>query len=291
MSQPQVTALDEIENLPGKATHILNKDVRHPELGIVGMGTALRKTGTNTYELRGGKGRGKMIKVGPEHTKSINLEEGDASAPKTAREKDLAAAAEPHDKITHKDVLVKRGAIKEEELDEAMTNMPPINPKDPTAVRIYHRDKKTGKEHATDLFSSQSAAQHERELKRGGHKVVARALMYGQKEGDRVPVKEETSLKEGLISYADFMDKVYMHRKAGNDVVDHKYDAKKQTASYTVVDREGQGRKVTHTNTGTKVHDLGPMSGTDDESEKTVQNQPEKRGRGRPRGSKSGARH
>jgi hypothetical protein len=37
------------------------------------------------------------------------------TVPKTKKEKDLAAAAYPHDKITHKDVLVKRGVVKEDE--------------------------------------------------------------------------------------------------------------------------------------------------------------------------------
>ena len=41
--------------------------------------------------------------------------ESDAhTIPKTAKEKDLAAAAFPKDKITHKDVLVKRGVVKAE---------------------------------------------------------------------------------------------------------------------------------------------------------------------------------
>lgn len=38
--------------------------------------------------------------------------------PDTAKEKDLAAAAEPKDKITHKDVLVKRGVLTKEGWDE-----------------------------------------------------------------------------------------------------------------------------------------------------------------------------
>jgi hypothetical protein len=44
--------------------------------------------------------------------------EAEHTVPKSAKEKDLAAAAYPHDKITHKDVLVKRGVVKEKELVE-----------------------------------------------------------------------------------------------------------------------------------------------------------------------------
>ncbi len=40
------------------------------------------------------------------------------TAPKTPREKDLAAKAEPKDKITHKDVLVARGVVTKEEKEE-----------------------------------------------------------------------------------------------------------------------------------------------------------------------------
>lgn len=133
------------------------------------------------------------------------VEEGKQhTVPKTEREKDLAAAAEPKGKITHKDVLVKRGVL----------------------------------------------------------------------------------AKEAMISYSDFMDKLSAHRKAGNKIVDDKYTEKK--ATYTTIDKEGVGKKITHTPTGSKQEHLGNMKGDDDQAEvKTT----EKRGRGRPAGSKSGARH
>ena len=49
----------------------------------------------------------KSMKEGKEHT-----------VPKTEKEKKLAALAHPKDKITHKDVLVGRGVVKEEDLEE-----------------------------------------------------------------------------------------------------------------------------------------------------------------------------
>lgn len=91
-----------------------------------------------------------------------------------------------------------------------------------------------------------------------------------------------------MISYMDFMDKIKAHRAAGTKVTDHKYDDKK--ASYTTVDAEGNGRKVTHTPTGQKVEHLGKVEGDDDEAD-TTQQTPEKRGRGRPRGAKSGGKY
>lgn len=94
---------------------------------------------------------------------------------------------------------------------------------------------------------------------------------------------EENNLEEGMISYSQFMDKIAMHRKMGNKVIDHKYSDKQ--AHYTTVDSEGIARKVTHTDRGSKVENLGQHSGDDDKAAPT---QTAKRGRGRPAGSKSG---
>lgn len=66
------------ENLPGKATHILNKDVRHLDHGIVANGTVLRKTGEDTYEIRAGRAKGKIAKIGKDHVNK--LEEGHVPA-------------------------------------------------------------------------------------------------------------------------------------------------------------------------------------------------------------------
>ena len=52
----------------------------------------------------------KSMKEGKEHT-----------IPKTEKEKKLAALAHPKDKITHKDILVGRGVVKEDDLDEKIT--------------------------------------------------------------------------------------------------------------------------------------------------------------------------
>lgn len=42
------------------------------------------------------------------------IDEAEGTTPKTPREKALAAKADPKDKITHKDVMVARGAVKED---------------------------------------------------------------------------------------------------------------------------------------------------------------------------------
>ncbi len=106
-------------------------------------------------------------------------------------------------------------------------------------------------------------------------------------EVDGKTMKEEVELDEAMLSYSDFQDKINMHRKAGNKVVNDKYTDKK--ATYTTIDQDGMGRKVIHTPDGTKQEHLGSMKGEDDKAE-TTDKQTEKRGRGRPSGSKSGAR-
>lgn len=321
------------------------------------------------------------------------------TVPKTEREKDLAAAAEPRDKITHKDVLVKRGVVKEEELEEVeeafQRNMNPHNdlagrgsrtsfnktaagkkrefdrgtellkdkmkftksqggiagPKgklpeeveltqeegNPTGVTIHWKNAKTGKSSWATHFTAKSAAAHEKELKAAGHTITQRKLEYAKEEVEQIDELDKETLKsyvskatdsartmpgygtkdekskktlrhagiakateklakeevqeeqvnEGMISYVDFTDKIYAHRRAGNAVIDHKYTDKK--ASYTVVDKEGTGRKVTHTPSGSKIENLGAVAGYDQDSEK-AEVPTEKRGRGRPKGSTSGAR-
>lgn len=60
------------------------------------------------------------------------LEKKHHTVPKTEKEKDLAALAEPKDKITHKDVLVGRGVLAKEEvestdkLNEVLSKSAPI---------------------------------------------------------------------------------------------------------------------------------------------------------------------
>jgi hypothetical protein len=82
----------------------------------------------------------------------------------------------------------------------------------PTGVKIYHKDAKTGKEHANILFTARSAQEHERDLKKDGHKVTGRSLMYGTKEGQRQSVSEEvmdqyTAAIEGNVDFRDLAEK------------------------------------------------------------------------------------
>lgn len=68
-------ALDEAtENLPGKATHLTNKDVRHPEHGIISGSTTLRHLGGNNYEVRAGRAKGKTISLDKQHVQKLSEE-------------------------------------------------------------------------------------------------------------------------------------------------------------------------------------------------------------------------
>jgi len=68
-------------------------------------------------KMTGGK---TQVELNPETNDKIDEDGKKHTVPKTPKEKKLAALASPKDKITHKDVLVGRGVVKEEEeqLDE-----------------------------------------------------------------------------------------------------------------------------------------------------------------------------
>ena len=136
---------------------------------------------------------------------------------------------------------------------------------------------------AKDTVTDKSGAKHD-EMSRV-RDLARKAMEKQQKKAD--PVKEESDLDEAMISYSDFTDKIAMHRKAGNKVVDDKYTSGK--AHYTTVDADGHGRKVTHTPTGHKVESIGKMQANDDEATEVAPTQ--QRDRGRPSGSKSGGKY
>lgn len=209
------------------------------------------------------------------------LKEGKThTVPKTAKEKDLAALAEPKDKITHADVMVGRGVKKEEvEFEEGFENLP---------GKATHLTKVDVRHPEHGIISGSTTLRH-----LGGNKYEVRA---GRAKGKTVALDdkhvqklsmEEVELDEAMISYSDFQSKIKAHQKAGNQIKDDKYDKKK--ASYTVIDQEGTAKKITHTDSGVSQQHLGSVKRDDDESSETKPT--EKRGRGRPAGSKSGARN
>jgi hypothetical protein len=270
---------------------------------------------------------------------------------------DLAAAAPPYDKITHKDVLVKRGVLKKQgdkhvlAKEEAEDDECEVCGEDPCVcdgegeiaeelkgdlhpaagsilkhIKPEHHSTykpflKKGTfngsyKDRSDVLSAAEKAGHtvseETELDEdftkmdtpmlkkwintrqrnamGGNLSKQRRDQYDQAQAElkkrKTNEEVEQEVAEAMISWTQFKDKIDMHRKAGNKIVDDKYDDKK--ASYTVIDKEGVGKKITHTSTGSKQEHLGNVTGDDKKAEVK---QTEKRGRGRPAGTKSGARH
>lgn len=91
-------ATEGFENLPGKATHILNKDIRHPEHGIVAGSTVLRHTGGDNYEVRAGRAKGKIIGIDKQHVKkldeSVELDEKTLTDAEMKKREEIAKAME-----------------------------------------------------------------------------------------------------------------------------------------------------------------------------------------------------
>lgn len=255
-------------------------------------------------------------------------EEKPHTIPKTAKEKDLAALAEPKDKITHADVMVGRGVKKEEsELEEesmfglyrkggsvgeidAARKRGALHSQHGVLIST-HNSAEEAKEKAKSRNSSLSAGEkaaykmkyhvkpikEESELEEGrkadeleAAKAEAREKHERETEEKRARVARnmeqprKKSMSEAMISYSDFQSKLDAHKKAGNKIKDDKYD--KNKASYTVIDQDGVGKKITHTPSGTKQDHLGQV-----EKAKETEQSTETRGRGRPAGSKSGARN
>ena len=229
------------------------------------------------------------------------------TVPKTAKEKDLAALAHPKDKITHADVMVGRGVKKEGVMDTLKKVggkvLDTLGHGDDEQMRKDLQKKmgipQTGKpgmakqNEEVELDEAyKDPDQHYAKQTQPMKDAINMHLRKGKSYWDavrasKVHVKErvEADLAEAMISYSDFQAKLDAHKKAGNKIKDDKYD--KNKASYTVIDQDGVGKKITHTPSGTKQDHLGQVEKVKDAETQTT----EKRGRGRPAGSKSGARN
>jgi preprotein translocase subunit YajC len=313
------------ENLPGQRTHIMNKDVRHPEHGIISNGTVLRHTGGSNFEVRAGRAKGKIVNIPKEHVNKLDEEVeqiDELSSDLKSRYKQAASRSMdqaqdfkseldsegvPKKSPVRKDVnriinnrkMGMKRANEDVELDEQQ-----IDELSRGTISSYIKKavgggsgenrnnlvntvrRRTSNAHNpvnTDAERNDSIKQANKDDLHFTNRVtgIRRAT-------DRL-AKEEVELDEAMISYSDFQSKIDAHRKAGNQIKDDKYDKKK--ASYTVVDQEGTAKKITHTDAGVSQQHLGSMK-RDDSDDKSAETKPkETRGRGRPTGSKSGARN
>ena len=110
------------------------------------------------------------------------------TVPKTPKEKKLAALASPKDKITHKDVLVGRGVVKEEDLEEVskatlgsyvkkVAALPPEKVKPSREKGIETASKKLHKE---DVEQIDEVNHREYGAKGKMHPDMARGMKVGQ---------------------------------------------------------------------------------------------------------------
>jgi len=120
----------------------------------------------------------KALKGVAEAAAKIMAETSHGSTPKTDKEKSLAALAHPKDKITHKDVLVGRGVIKKEEVEQL----------DEVG------DTPAGRK-ALGSYVSKAIADKSKDRTKGLRKATSRMYKddyYGKKTNEEVELHEET---------------------------------------------------------------------------------------------------
>ena len=149
-------------------------------------------------KMEGGK---TAVIIDPETDDKIN--EGEPkkkhTTPKSAGEKKLAALAHPKDKITHKDVLVGRGVVKEEEVEEAIkpyVSFTAARPGRPPSATVMGPNEKPHK-----TFSK---TEHGSEYKQ-------KALDYFKKHGSKLKEEEEQHIDERERSQDELVKKWANH--------------------------------------------------------------------------------
>lgn len=208
--------------------------------------------------------------------------------------KDIKNAQTPEEKKKAQDTLSKRnqGVIKaakklreSEEVEELIERVNVDHILQSLADKDINAAHKSGTIHVhkSDLVKAKA------HLHKLGHKDIP--VKSGLNEDTEPEVNQDEPLVEitedmGIIidlseeslSYSEFNAKISAHRNAGNSVIDHKHSGSKST--YTVIDKYGHGRKYEHSSSGRKVTSLGKIKNVDSEPG----------AKGRPVGSKSGAR-
>lgn len=157
-------------------------------------------------KMTGGK---TQVELNPETDDKIDEDGKKHTVPKTPKEKKLAALASPKDKITHKDVLVGRGVVKEEEeqLDELKKS----------TLGSYVNKAAMDLKHETEYAKDSSGKNRE------AHRKIAKRRLAGiEKATDRltkedVEFSEEEQLDETKLSPENFIKGA---RRAGTGSTD-----------------------------------------------------------------------
>jgi hypothetical protein len=147
----------------------------------------------------------KSVKEGKEHT-----------VPKSEKEKKLAALASPKDKITHKDVLVGRGVVKEEEVEELDENLQDWSSKHEKAGNKITKNNKTATYHAFDKNGKHIDSYQ------ASHKMKEESIL-SQEELDRLDEISKTTLSSYVKKVASTpADKVKKSREKGIETASKK---------------------------------------------------------------------
>jgi hypothetical protein len=130
----------------------------------------------------------KALKGVAEAAAKIMAETSHGSQPKTDKEKSLAALAHPKDKITHKDVLVGRGVLKKEEVEQL----------DEVG------DTPAGRK-ALGSYVSKAIADKTKNRTKGLRKATSRMYKddYYGKKNEEVEASEQEQLNEAFPTVAD----------------------------------------------------------------------------------------
>jgi len=88
----------------------------------------------------------------------------------------------------------------------------------PTGIKIYHKNKDTGKEGYAIQFTVKNAQAHIKDLKKAGHAVTGKALMYGAKEGPRKAMAEEKLDELKKSTYGDYINKASRSLRASASI-------------------------------------------------------------------------
>jgi hypothetical protein len=152
----------------GSAMMKADGDRRDPE---VQKAMAKKKANDSLRFSRGAR------KIGEEYTdKEIRMAKGIAFDPRH-KGGDYTGAAKKMEKI-------KKGLSDHPKVKNALRAAnESFENGTPTGVKIYHKDKNTGKENWTIHFTAREAQKHVDRLKKDGHTETKRSLMFGKKEG------------------------------------------------------------------------------------------------------------
>ena len=153
------------------------------------------------------------------------------ATPKTAKEKKLAAMGHPKDKITHKDVLIGRGVLAKEDVDqEILYKSIEVEVKESTDYNDYFNAALTALELTKDQLSEMTEEQ--------------RSEFFALVD-ECFSSKDDILFVEAWMR-GDIQDKIEAHKKAGHKVTDVAHTTKAGQSHHSFVVTEPSGKRTRH---------------------------------------------